>query len=164
VIVTIRARLFLLVGLALMPAIAILAYDEYLFRQQVFRTIQTDAYRVVSLVGHEIETQVDEAGRRCSLMARLPAIQAMDASSAGALATILRESPRYTNLAVADTTGRVVASALPFTGDVSVRDRVFFRRVLDTRAFATGVFYKNPISPRPGLNMGCPLPDASGAI
>ena len=55
-------------------------------------------------------------------------------------------------------TGRVVASALPFTGEVSVRDRVFFRRAVETRAFAVGVFYRNPISPRPGPRHGLPDP------
>jgi signal transduction histidine kinase/DNA-binding response OmpR family regulator/HPt (histidine-containing phosphotransfer) domain-containing protein len=164
VIVTIRARLFWLVGVAMLPAIGILAYDEYLFRQQVFRTIQQDAYRVVSLVGDQLQAQIDETGRRCSLMARLPAIQGIDESSNATLAAILRESPRYTNLAIADPEGRVVASALPFSGEVSVRERAFFKRVLETRAFATGVFYRNPISPRPGLNMGCPLLDSRGAV
>jgi len=161
---TVRARLFWLVGFTLLPAVAILGYDEYLFRQQVFSKIEEDAYRVVSLVGQQIQSQIDETDRRCGLMSRLPGIQAMDGSSSAALAAILRESPRYTNLAIADTTGRVVSSALPFTGEVSVSGRPFFTRVLAAGAFATGTFYRNPISPRPGLNMGCPLLDQSGAL
>jgi len=119
---TIRARLFGLVGVAMLPAIAILAYDEYLFRQQVFRKIQEDAYRVVALVGQQIQAEISETGRRCRLLERLPEIRAMDGSSSAVLAKILRESPQYTNVAIADATGRVVSSALPFTGEVSVRD------------------------------------------
>ncbi len=163
-IVTIRARLLWLVGIALLPAIAILAYDEYLFRQQVFRNIQEDARRVVSLVGQQIQTEIAQTGRRCSLLRRLPAIQAMDGSASATLAEILKESPEYTNIALTDTTGRVVASALPFSGELSVRDRVFFRRTVENGAFATGTFYRNPISPRPGLNMGCPVTDAAGKL
>ena len=161
---TIRARLFGLVGVAMLPAIAILAYDEYLFRQQVFRKIQEDAYRIVALVGQQIQAEISETGRRCRLLERLPEIQTMDQSSGAVLAEILRESPQYTNVAIADATGRVVSSALPFAGEVSVRDRVFFKRAVETRAFATGVFYRNPISPRPGLNMGCPLTGPGGAV
>ena len=37
---------------------------------------------------------------------RLPDIQAMDAAASDALAVILRESPRYANLAIADASGR----------------------------------------------------------
>ncbi len=155
--VTIRARLFLLVGVAMIPAVAILAYDEYLFRQQVFRQLEADAYRQVSLVDQQIEAQIRETGRRCGLLARLPAVQLMDARSSAVLAELVKDSPYYINLAIADMSGRVVASALPFTGEVSVRDRVFFKRVLETRSFATGVFFRNPMSQRTGLNMGCPL-------
>ena len=164
VIVTIRARLMWLVGITLLPAIAIIAYDEYLFRQQVFHEIQAAAERIVSLVGQQIQAHIDDARRRCSLMERLPEVQAMDASSAATLAAILRESPSYTSLAIANSDGRVVSSALPFTGEVSVGERVFFRRTIETRAFATGVFHLHPISPRPGLNMGCPIFDSSGGV
>jgi len=119
---TIRARLFGLVGVAMLPAIAILAYDECLFRQQVFRKIQEDAYRIVALVGQQIQAEISETGRRCRLLERLPEIQTMDQSSGAVLAEILRESPQYTNVAIADATGRVVSSALPFAGEVSARD------------------------------------------
>jgi signal transduction histidine kinase/CheY-like chemotaxis protein len=164
VIVTIRARLMWLVAIAMLPAIAILTYDEYLFRQQVFHDIQEDARRVVSLVAQQIQSEITEAGRRCRLLERLPAIQAMDGSASATLAQVLTESPEYTNIALADPTGRVVASALPFTGELSVRDRVFFRRTVDKGAFATGTFYRNPISPRPGLNMGHPVVDGGGSL
>ena len=163
-ILTIRARLLWLVGIALLPAVAILIYDQYLFRQQVFRSIEEDARRVVSLVGQQIHTQIAETGRRCRLLERFPAIQTMDASSSAALAEVLRESPLYTNIAITDASGRVIASALPFTGEVSVRDREFFRRAVETRAFAVGVFYRNPLSPRPGLDMGHPILGADGAV
>lgn len=161
---TIRARLLWLVGIALLPAAAILIYDQYLFRQQVFRSIEEDARRVVSLVGQQIHTQIAETGRRCRLLERVPAIQTMDASSSAALAEVLRESPLYTSIAITDASGRVVASARPFTGEVSVRDREFFRRAVETRAFAVGVFYRNPLSPRPGLDMGHPILGADGAV
>ena len=156
-IATIRARLLVLVGVALLPALAILLYDEYLFRQQVFRKIQDDAFREVSLVAQQIDARIRETSGRCALMARLPALQAMDAGSNALLADILREAPAFVNVAIADASGRLVASAIPFTGELSVADRVFFRRAVETKAFATGMFYRSPISPRTGLDMGCPI-------
>jgi signal transduction histidine kinase/DNA-binding response OmpR family regulator/HPt (histidine-containing phosphotransfer) domain-containing protein len=163
VFATIRARLLWLVGVALIPAIAIIGYDEYRFRLQVFGKVEEDAFRQVSLVDQQIEGEISETGRRCALLARLPQIQAMDGSSSAMLAEILRDAPYYINLAIADASGRVVSSALPFTGEVSVRDGIFFQRALATKSFAIGAFYRNPISPRTGLNMGCPLlgPDST---
>ena len=163
-VATIRARLFALVSAALLPAVAIIAYDQYLFRQQVFRQIQEDAFREVSLIAQQIDAQVRATGRQCGLVARLPGIRRMDAASSAVLAELMRESPYYINLAIADTAGRIVASALPFSGDLSLRDGAFFTRAVDTRAFAVGAFYRSPISPRTGLNMGCPLLDGDGAV
>ena len=162
--VTIRGRLLALVAVALIPAVAIVAYDEYLFRQQVFSALQQDAVRLVSLVDRQIESEIAETGRRCGLLDRIPAVQTLDASAGAFLAEHLRESPQYTNLAIADAGGRIVASALPFRGEVSVRERVFFRRTVETKAFAVGVFYRNPITPRPGINLGCPLLGPDGTV
>jgi signal transduction histidine kinase/DNA-binding response OmpR family regulator/HPt (histidine-containing phosphotransfer) domain-containing protein len=164
VIATIRARLLVLVGVALLPALAILLYDEYLFRQQVFRKVQDDAFREVSLVAQQIDARIRETSGRCALMARLPALQAMDAGSSALLAELLHEAPAFVNLAIADASGRIVASALPFSDELSVADRLFFKRAVQTRAFATGVFYRSPISPRTGLNMGCPILGEDNAV
>ena len=59
-ILTIRARLLWLVGIALLPAVAILIYDQYLFRQQVFRQIQADEPRN-SLVLQNLRRQQPES-------------------------------------------------------------------------------------------------------
>jgi signal transduction histidine kinase/DNA-binding response OmpR family regulator/HPt (histidine-containing phosphotransfer) domain-containing protein len=164
VFVTIRARLLALAGVALLPAIALIAYDQYLFREQVFRTIEEDAFREVSLIDVQVEAQIRESERRFALLTRLPTIQAMDASAGALLAEVLRESPYYNNLAIADASGRLVASALPYAGEQSVRDRLFFKRAVATRAFATGLFYQSSVSPRPGLDLGYPVLGPDGAV
>ena len=161
---TIRSRLFGLVGVAMVPALVILAYDQYQFRQQVFRGIQDEAFRQASLVDQQVEQQVRETGRRCGLLARLPAVQAMDASTSAVLAELLRGSPYYVNLALADASGRIVGSALPLPAGMSVKDHAFFSRTVGTKSFATGGFYRSPASPRIGLNMGCPLPGPGGTV
>jgi len=146
---TIRARLLWLVVFALVPAVAILAYDEYLFHQQVFRGIQEDARRVVSLAGLQIQAHVEETRKRCRLLAEFPEIQAVNASSNGILADLLREEPLYTNLAIVDMTGRVVSSALPFEGEVRVGDRPLFKRSGDglgcTERTFVKVFFAQPV-------------------
>ena len=161
---TIRARLVLLVMLALVPAVAIIAYDEYLFREQVFRRIQEDAFRVVSLAGQRVQVHADETARRCRLLERFPEIQAMDASSRPLLADILREAPLYTSLALVDMTGLVVASAPAFEGELRVGDRALFKATVATGEFSTGQVGMNPLTPQPGLNMGCPVKDSNGTM
>jgi signal transduction histidine kinase/CheY-like chemotaxis protein/HPt (histidine-containing phosphotransfer) domain-containing protein len=161
---TIRARLLWLVVLALVPAIAILSYDEYRFRQDLFRDIEQDAHRVASLAGQEVQSRIADTEMSCRLLAGYPQVQAMDASASALLADTLRGDSTYTNLALVDPTGRVVASALPSSVEVNVADRLFFKAALATGRFSTGTFYRNPLTPRPGVNTGYPVRDRQGAL
>ncbi len=63
-----------------------------------------------------------------------------------------------------DLQGRVVSSALPFAGDLSVRTAPLFTRTLETRAFSVGTFMRNPMTPRVGLNLGAPITDDAGTL
>ncbi len=78
---TIRSRLLWLVGLSLAPAIAILAFDEYVFRQQALRRLQADALRVVSQASDQLEQHIADARARARLLTRFPQVQAIDRSA-----------------------------------------------------------------------------------
>jgi hypothetical protein len=88
----------------------------------------------------------------------------MDARSNERLAAVLRSEPIYTNLGIADPEGKVVASAIPFTGQMRMDQRPFFQRAFSTRAFAVGNYEVNPISGEPGLNLGHPLFGEDGKL
>jgi hypothetical protein len=118
----------------------------------------------VSLVRQRAQSHVEATERRCRLLVRFPRIQAMDPAAGPLLAEVLGDDSVYTNLALVDTTGRVVASALPFEGEVRVADRPFFENTLATGQFSTGLAGWNPLTPKPGLDMGCPIRDERGTL
>jgi signal transduction histidine kinase/DNA-binding response OmpR family regulator len=161
---TIRSRLFWLVAVSLLPALAILAYDEYLFWQQAFARLQEDARRSVSLASSQIESQIRDARGRARLLAQFPQVQAIDRSADRLLAEELAAEPLYTNLAVVGLDGRVVSSALPLAGEVRVGDFAFFTKTIATRDFSIGAFASNPITPRVSLNVGSPIADPAGGL
>ena len=161
---SVRARLYSLVALVLLPAVAILAYDEVRLRQRVFDKIQEDAERVVTLVGQQIEARIDETRARFQLLEAIPEVQAMGADADHRLADVLKNEPIYTNLGIADPHGRVVSSAVSFAGDVRVDARPFFQRAVATRSFAVGKYEVDPISGVPGLNLGYPMFNENGTL
>jgi hypothetical protein len=161
---SVRARLYSLVALALLPAAAILAYDEIRLRQRIFDKIREDAIRVLALTGQELQTLIGETRTRFELLEDLPDIQTMDARANERLAAVLRSEPIYTNLGIADPEGKVVSSAIPVTREVRVDDRPFFQRAVSTRTFSVGKYEVNPISGEPGLNLGYPALDEDGTL
>jgi signal transduction histidine kinase/DNA-binding response OmpR family regulator/HPt (histidine-containing phosphotransfer) domain-containing protein len=161
---SVRARLYSLVALVLLPAVAILAYDEVRLRQRIFDKIQEDAERVVTLTGQQIEARIGETRARFQLLEDIPEIRAMDADTDRRLADVLKNEPIYTNLGIADPRGRVVSSAVPLAGDVRVDARPFFERAVATRSFAVGTYQVNPIGEEPGLSLGYPMFDEGGTL
>jgi hypothetical protein len=161
---TVRARLYSLVALALLPAVAVIVYDELQLRQRIFDKIREDAVRVVTLAGQQLETFIGETRTRFELLDDIPEIRAMDADTSRRLAEVLKSESIYTNLGVADASGRIVCSAIPFTGEARVDDRLFFKRAVETREFSVGTYQVNPISGEPGLNLGYPILEPDGTL
>jgi signal transduction histidine kinase/DNA-binding response OmpR family regulator/HPt (histidine-containing phosphotransfer) domain-containing protein len=164
VLSSVRARLYSLVALVLIPAVAILAYDEVRLRQRIFEKIQEDAERVARLIGQQLETLVGETRTRFQLLAEVPEIRAMGTEANRVLAELLKRDPKYTNLGIADRNGRVVASAVPVMGEVRVDQRPFFQSAVASREFSVGNYQTNPISGEPGLNLGYPIYGEDGAL
>jgi len=93
---TIRARLYLLVVLALLPAIAILVYDEVQLRRRALAKVREDAVRVIMLMRNEFDAMVDGTQAQFRLLARMPEVRAMDATANPRLAEVLGDEPDYT--------------------------------------------------------------------
>ena len=68
---TIRARLIWLVLFALLPALAIIVYDEIQFRRRIFQEIHREAAKVGSLVQERTESLIEESRAQLRALARM---------------------------------------------------------------------------------------------
>jgi len=161
---TIRARLVWLVLLALLPALAIIVYDELQLRRRIFQQIHREAVRVGSLMEERTESLIGETHAQFRSLARMPEIRAMNTSASARLAEILGDEPIYTNLAIADPSGKIVSSAVPFAGEVRFDHFDSFKKTVATKSFSLGKFNFNPISGKPGFNLGYPLLESDGRL
>ena len=161
---TIRARLVWLVLFALLPAIAVIVYDEIQFRRRTFYEIQREAVRVGAMAQERIDSLIEETRAQLLTLARMPEIRAMDALASSRLAEVLADEDIYTNLAIADPSGKIVCSAIPFEGEVRFDHFESFKNTLGSGSFSVGKYYFNAISHKPGLNLGCPLLDPHGRL
>src|ERR1035441_9164780 len=72
--------------------------------------------------------------------------------------------PSYADLAVTDTNGEVLASALPLVEPSNQAHREFFGRVLATRAFAIGDYAVDFTNGKPAVTFGFPVFDGSNHV
>src|SRR5918993_2294236 len=72
VLPTVRARLFALVLVALVPALVILVYDGWLARERGFAALTDLSTRIVRLLQREMDDRVTRGAHRPSVLAADP--------------------------------------------------------------------------------------------
>ena len=165
VLPTVRARLFALVLVALIPALVILVYDGWLARERGFAALTDLSTRVVRLLQREMDDRITRGAHRLSVLAEDPDVVALSPAATRKLVDALREDRLYNNLLIADgTTGEVKASAVPLVREANTRELVAFQRARRTLGFATGAFLPEPATQEPGLNVAQPVVNETGVL
>jgi len=138
------ARLVLLTGLAVLPALAIQTYNEYDLRRAREDDIRQRVVQITMQFGEEMGELREGARQLLVAMARLPWIETMDPAQCQRHLVALKASyPNYESLSVADSTGRTVCSSSP-ASPAQVADLPFFRRAIAEDGLAVGNYWQNP--------------------
>src|ERR671910_2595010 len=83
VLPTVRARLFALVLVALVPALVILVYDGWLARERGFAALTDLSTRIVRLLQREMDDRVTRGAHRLSVLAADPDVLALAPEAGG---------------------------------------------------------------------------------
>jgi len=162
---SLRTRLLLLVLLAALPALVLTLSTNLEERQLRKALVHEDAMRLSRLVSADYERLIEEARQLVVSLARLPAVRERHRTACHALFTeLLTQHASYANLGVIDAEGQVLCSALPLTDQVSLDDRVYFRRAVETRDFAVGEYQVGRITRKATVNFGYPVLDDAGQL
>jgi len=134
-----RARLFALVLLAILPMLLLIIYTASEQRRLVALDVQQNALQLAQFFA-TTQDQLLESGRYLLVgLARLPAVQQQRTEECTSTFTdLLKNYPIYTTLALTDVNGNIVCTGLPPTQTVNVSERGWFQKVIQTRNFAVG--------------------------
>jgi signal transduction histidine kinase/CheY-like chemotaxis protein/HPt (histidine-containing phosphotransfer) domain-containing protein len=162
---SVRGRLFALVITALVPALVILVYDEWLVRERAFAALTDMSTRVVRLLQREMDDRISRGAHRLALLADDPDILALSPVTTRRLVDALLEDRLYNNILIADgATGEVRASAVPLEQKASMRGLLLYERARRTLDFSTGAFLPEPATHEAGLNIAQPLINDVGTL
>jgi PAS domain S-box-containing protein len=153
-----RGRLVLVVLIAIIPSLVLIYYNARKQRAAAVEQAQEDVARITRLTAADCGRVVEGAHQLLVAVAELPDVRGGDPSRCSAsLAKLLAKYQIYSNLGVASLDGKVICSAVPLAGPVSVADRAWFNEALGLRDFAVGEYQVGRVSGRPALNFGYPL-------
>src|SRR5689334_16437174 len=142
--VSLTARLFILVLIAVFPALLIQAYNEYELRKAREADIRQQVVQITKQFGEEIGELREGARQLLLALSQLTPVRSQEGAACSALfATLESQYPNYSPLAAADTEGRVFCSSTEPTHS-SVAEQPFFKRAISQDGLAVGNYWEDP--------------------
>ena len=162
---SLRARLLLVVLMALLPVMALVLATGWEARQAEGQRIRERALQLVRLLARDQEQSIVESRQFLITLAQLPALQERDAAACNQfMQNAQKQYPRYANLGALLPDGKVFCSARDFTPGMSGADNVWFQRVLENRDSAVSDYHIGGITGRAVLTLAQAALDASGSL
>ena len=162
---SLRARLMLLVFVAVIPAWGLMLYTASEQRQKAIAEIQKNVLRLAESAARE-EEQLFQ-GTRQILIALTNFIRKPGRDPSGCrtfCAELLRQFNRYANLGAVKPDGDVFCSAIFFDKTTNAAERSWFQRAVQNRDFAVGDYYVDRITEKPVLVLAYPSINPEGKI
>lgn len=162
---SIKNQLFLIVAIIALPAICIIINAGIQQRKTAIRDAEIVTQKFAETLVNEQKNLVASTRQLFIALAQLSEVASRKPVAAQAILTeILRQSPQYSNIFIADPSGVVWASAVPLHEAVSIADRRYFKNALATGKLSSGEYHLARTSKKPTLNLGYPLKDNAGKV
>ena len=138
---TLLSRLFVLVAVALLPAVAIQVYNEFDLRRARQVEVQNQALSLAKLAAAEQQQIVQGIRQVLIALSELSAIKAKDAQGCNAyLSKINQRYPGFITFIVVDMNGSSFCDATSDHKPSTVAGRAYFANAVKTGEFAVGEF------------------------
>jgi PAS domain S-box-containing protein len=162
---SIKHQLLIIVLIIALPAIGIIISSGVQERHKAIYDAQIETQKLAETIVNEQKNLVASTLQLFIALSQLPELKTRNHVQVQAmLAEILKLSPQYSNIFIADSSGAVWASAIPLDEAVSVADRRYFKSALASGKLSSGEYHVARTSKKPTLNLGYPLKDAAGKV
>jgi signal transduction histidine kinase/HAMP domain-containing protein len=157
---TILSRLFLLVAVALLPAIAVQVYNELHLRRAREVEVQNQALSLAKLAAAEQQQIVQGIHQTLIGLSELPAIKAKDTQGCNAyLSKIKQRYPGFISIIIVDMNGSSFCDTSSDHKPSTAAGRSYFANVLKTGEFTVGEFAIGRVTGRNVLHFALPFYD-----
>jgi len=156
--VTLLLRLFLLVAVALLPAIAVQSYNEFYLRRSRQMDVQEQVLGLAKLAAAEQQQIVQGIRQALVALSELPAIKSKDAHGCEAyLSRVKEQYPEFISFIVVDTNGSSFCDSNTEYRPSTAAGRAYFNSVIKTGKFTVGEFAMGRVTGRNVLHFAVPF-------
>ncbi|SHK39768.1 Signal transduction histidine kinase [Bradyrhizobium lablabi] len=155
---TLLSRLFVLVAVALLPAIAIQVHNEFDLRRARQVEVQNQALSLAKLAAAEQQQIVQGIRQVLIAMSELPSIKARDSQACDAyLAAIQQRFPAFIRFLVTDLNGRSFCNTNSDHRPINIAARRYFANIVKTGQFTVGEYSKGLATDRNIVQFALPF-------
>jgi len=157
--------LFLIVSIIAFPAICIIINSGLQQRKDAFHDAQMETQKLAETIVSEQKNLVASTRQLFIALSQVSEVTTHKHDEVQDILTeILKLSPQYSNIFIADPSGVVWASAIPLTEVVTVSDRRYFKNALASGKLSSGEYHIARTSKKATFNLAYPLKDDSGKV
>src|SRR5436305_2131783 len=161
---SLTGRMFLLVVIAVLPALVIQAVNEYALRTSREDEIRQRVIQITKQFGEEIQAIRAGASQLLIALGELDEVQKHDTQECGAtFAKLKARFESYVRIGAADATGKVFCST-GTTMEASVADTEFFKRAIVGDGLAVGNYFVDQATKEKMIHFAERLYDANGKV
>ena len=161
---SIRTQLLLIVLIVAIPAAVFIIVSGIRDRERSWKDAEQETQKLAAIIAAEQRYRVAAAEQLLRTVAQLPDVRAHRADQVRRLLIELhRLDTHYSNIFVADLSGRVWASSLP-SKDVSIADRRYFRNAITHQRFSSGEYIVSKFTNKLVIPFAYPFTNAEGDI
>jgi two-component sensor histidine kinase len=159
---SLRSRLAVVVTLAMVPPLAITAYNTYVERDFLERRANQEALASARLISAEL-TQLIEGTRHLMLtLVKHPAVPAHEEECTAYFKSAIADLPIYREAALIDRDGKFHCSTIPIPPTLDVRDRIYFTESLRTGKLAIGTLTTGRVTGERSIHVSIPYKSPDG--
>ncbi|WP_448207091.1 ATP-binding protein [Azospirillum sp. sgz302134] len=161
---TLLVRLFLLVGIAMLPAVAIQASHEVDLRRSRWDEVRAGTMRYAELMAAEQARIIDGAKQMVTVLSQARPVRTFDSERChDYFGDLLRQFPQYALIDAMDINGQGMCAGQPGNRN-NVADRAWFRLAVANNAIAIGEYVFGKQSRKHSLHVSHPLYADDGTI
>ncbi|RPI32132.1 MAG: PAS domain S-box protein [Chloroflexota bacterium] len=155
-----RARLFLLVLLVMVPALAVQIAGAWSDLQKEIGERKLEVTHVMAHAQGDFETLLDHSRTVFADLVRVNEIRKPDNCNQAYNSLRLayeRLAPEATNVGLSDVEGNIYCSVVPVFGDLNIAAQPQFQRAMKTLDLSVGAYTLNPLTGTPALSIAYPV-------
>ena len=162
---SIKHQLFIIVFIIAFPAIGIIINSGIQQRRDAINDAKMETQKLAEAIISEQKNLISSSRQLFIALSQLPDVTNHNQIEVQSILTeILKLSPQYSNIFIADSSGTIWVSAIPLKEVISVSDRRYFKNALASGQLSSGEYHIARTSNKPTFNLGYPLKDATGNV